>query len=511
MLMRRPLWLIALPLLFVACSPGVAPEEAVPQAAVKEVPKYGGTLRLRVAGDPPNLDLRQNTTNQVVRYVALITDGLLAFDAWDPNAATVDDGAIVPALAERWEVSPDGKSYIFRLRREVQWHDGLPFTSADVALHLDQQINPKKYAGFRPVRGATLQAVKQILTPDDQTVVLQLDVPQASLLEHLASPWQGIHPKHIIEKDGDAKNSTIGTGPFKLKVHQKGISYEMARNQSYWKKDPDGNSLPYVDGVLFTIIPDETTTYAALISGQLDLSAIEPVQRKEIHKDRPELKLNTATFLALGGIHINHTRTPFQDIRVRRAMDLTIDRQAFLDTVYEGYGSNCGIFPCGSKWQLPEAELRARAEYQPDKGKAREEAKRLLAEAGYAAGFKTTLATRDSNATDALFLQGQLKLIGIEAEVDIKLQAAHQQALDNLAFDLVLQGQGVAVSDPDDVLGVGFTKDGGRNHSGTYIPEFDELFQRQSRELDFERRRDLVWQAQRLVMDRVIRTIQPLR
>jgi len=457
-------------------------------AHAADQPRSGGTLTMWTQGDPPNFDLHQNSTFMVNWAMAPCYNQIVQFDPLDPTK-------IIPDLAERWEMAPDGKSYTFFLHKGVKFHDGKVLTSADVKVSLDRIREPPQ--GVVSPRAGAFAAVEDIQTPDEFTVVIRLSRPNPSLLDNLAQGWMAIYPKHVLDKEGDMKKAVVGTGPFKLKRYTRGVSIELEKNPDYFVK-----GRPYLDGITLYIIPDFGTAYAAFRTKRLLLMSF--AQESTAHQAEAELTGRVVIqkvpgFSMRPVFNMNTRREPWNDIRVREAVSLAIDRQAAIKVITDGEGRVGGFLPPGGKWALPIEELQNIPGYGLDKSADRERAKRLLAEAGYPNGFRTTMLTRMGTQFEriSVFLRGELGKIGIEATLDVKETAAAYEVLNTRAFDAAPWGTAVALDDPDAVFGEHYTCDAVRNYAQLCLPEVDDLFNKQSQTLDFEERLRLVHEMER--------------
>ncbi|MDP2952110.1 MAG: ABC transporter substrate-binding protein, partial [Chloroflexota bacterium] len=190
-----------------------------------EQPRYGGILKSNNLEDPPHLEFTQVKSAYALQPLNSIYSMLVQNDPQDETK-------IIPDLAERWEVSPDGKVYTFYLRKEVRFHDGQGLTSADVKVSIERFAWPPK--GVISQMQGLFQGLDRIETPDPQTVVFVLKRPQASFLTIIAMPFFIVYPKHILDAKGDMKKDAVGTGPFKLKEYTRGVSFEQVRNPDYF-------------------------------------------------------------------------------------------------------------------------------------------------------------------------------------------------------------------------------------------------------------------------------------
>jgi len=457
-------------------------------AYAAEQPKPAGTLTLWTQGDPPNFDLHQTSTFMTNWAMAPCYNQLIQFDPQDPNA-------IVPDLAERWEMAPDGRSYAFWLHKGVKFHDGTPCTSADVKASLDRVREAPR--GMVSPRAGAFAAVESIETPDEVTVTFRLSRPNPSLLPNLAQGWMAIYPKHVLEKEGDMKKVVVGTGPFKLKKYTRGVSIELEKHPDYFVK-----GRPYLDGLTLYIIPDFGTAYAAFRTRRLLMMSF--AQESTAHQAEAELGTQVVIQKVPGTsmrpvFNMNTSRKPWDNVRVREAVSLTIDREAAIKVITDGEGTIGGFMPPGGAWALPIEELRKLPGYGTNKNADRARARQLLAEAGYPNGFKTTMLTRMGSQFEriSVFLKGELAKIGIDATLDVKETAAAYDVLNTRAFDSAPWGTATALDDPDSVFGEHYTCDAVRNYAQLCLPEVDALFAKQTQTLDPVARKHLVQEMER--------------
>jgi peptide/nickel transport system substrate-binding protein len=450
-------------------------------------PRYGGVLTVRVDGDPPHFDIHQASTSSVLWPLAPCYNLLVQFDPQDPDR-------VVPDLAERWEVSPDGKTYTFYLRRGVKFHHGKPLTARDIRASFERIISPPQ--GVLSPRKGVLSVIDGIEVVDDYTVRFILKRPAPSLLANLAQGWNVIYPEDILQAKGDMKKDVVGTGPFKFKAYTPGVSIELDRNPEYHVP-----GRPYLDGIKFFVIPDPNTALAAFISGQLLMYRpgvpAEAEEAKRTLGDR--VVVQKVNGLIFDSLNLNARRKPWDDPRVRLAVSLAIDRDAAVAVLAQGEGAVGGTMPPGGQWALPPGELRKLPGYAPDKGAELAEARRLLAEAGYAGPLKATLLTRKGAEWEpaSVFIRDQLAKIGIDAALNVQETATAFNLLNRGEFDLAPWVHAIAVDDPDAIFGEFYLCESERNYSAVCLPEVDALFQRQSQTLDPTERKRLVWELDR--------------
>src|SRR5579859_788890 len=441
-------------------------------------PKRGGILKVGLQADPTSLDPQKTSLTALFHVTEHIYSLLVRLKP---------DLTVEPDLAEKWDISADGKTYTFTLRKGVKFHSGKPLTSADV-----------KYSFARLVDKATaspnasiLSSVDNVATPDDSTVVITLKQADASFLTNLTSPAAVIINQDAVEKNGDLTKTADGTGPFKFKEYVPNTRVVLERNPDYWE-----SGKPYVDGIEMTIAADDTARTAAVRTGTVDFIEYAPL------KDIPSLKSDSS--LALAGdqntnirfIGLNVTRKPFSDLKVRQAIAAVIDRDAVLGPAVFGFGTpTLEIFPPGYWAGLGTKPAAA------DVAKA----KQMLADAGYPDGFSTTILSWSqysflSNA--ALVFQEQLKQIGITADVNLEENAAFiKDYLDN-NFDLTVSGTSAYV-DPNDIYLRNFGTGQPSNAVRYSNPKADDLIAAGVATTDQAKRKQIYQQLQQLLLDDV--------
>lgn len=339
----------------------------------------------------------------------------------DVEVGTDGNSKIVPSLAESWDISDDGLEYTFHLRQGVKFHNGNDFTAEDVAYTFHRMLTVEGGVNTEfidQIKGAdellagetdTLEGVEVV---DDYTIKVTLKEPFAGFLASISSPGVSIYDSEATEAAGDQFGMdpavTVGTGPFEFSSWSFNNQLVLTRNEDYWK---GASGLP---GVVIKIIPDTETQSMMFESGELDILdldyAADSVDRfTETYPDQ----IVQGPRVGIVYFTMNFNKEPFQDVRVRKAVQMSIDRQAILDALYGGRGQvEQGIFPHGLIGFNPDQE---EIKYDPEAAKA------LLAEAGYADGFDMEIAA-DSSASDTMtmalaIVSDQLAEVGIRAEI----------------------------------------------------------------------------------------------
>src|SRR5581483_3606426 len=314
-----------------------------------ETPKRGGTLNFAVVAEPPTTDCHATTTFAMVHPVAPQYSTLLTF------AGPHDNLKIVGDLAESWEVAKDGLSYTFRLRKGVKFHDGSDFTSEDIKATYERIISPQ--AGVVSARKAQHQDIKAIETPDPYTVIFRMARVNMSMELHFASPFNCVYSaRKLKENPRYPETEVMGTGAFKFVEYVKGSHWRGARFDQYFRKDR-----PYLDGFKILFVRSNTVVNG-LRGGQYDAEfrGRTPQERDQlvsVMKDQVTVQEGPWTTNIL--LTFNVERKPFDDIRVRQALTMAIDRWGGSESLgkislIKGVS---GVFRPGAPWSLSTAEL----------------------------------------------------------------------------------------------------------------------------------------------------------
>ena len=400
---------------------------------------------------------------------------------------------IIGDLAQSWEVNEDGTEYTFRIH-EANWHDGMPVTAEDVVFSLDRIVEPGEIRN----RTAALKDFYKHGTAtvvDDKTVKVPLIFPAATFLTTIAVDYYAMYPKHVAEDlSQDEANccpdSLIGSGPWRFKEFKPQISWEHERNTDYFKPDR-----PFLDAIKFNIIKDTSRLLTALQLGQVDLTdglapTYAPNITRPIEKDTKG-RVQVKTLLGGSGKFFILTNTPpFDDVRVRRAVSLAVNRQEIVETIYcqeLGCDANQGTF---FQVDLVEKqdELSSVPGYRNPKDLDIAEAKALMAEAGYSEGFKADMNTGSSAAglRVAELVTEQLRTsLGIDLTLKPVDTATYHVHIQESTYPITMVGgMGLLINDPSDVLNQVFAFDVEKNPDNWTENRFGELVSAQISELD---------------------------
>ena len=451
-------------------------------------PKRGGILNAMLAEDPPGLSIHESATISGVWPVAPCYSNLVLFDPLKPRD-TAD--TVIPELAERWSWQDGYRNLVFFLRKNVRWHDGQPFTSRDVKYTFDVVREAKDAPAKLRLspRKEWYGNIETIETPDPHTVIFRLGRPQPSLLLMLASGYSPVYPAHVPV--AELRGRCVGTGPFRLKQYVRGQLVELERNPDYFVP-----GRPYLDGIRYPIISERGTRLAALQAGQLDTSVpleMTKVMAETVKQNVPALVVTVIGQNGSDNVVLNHKRPPFDNLTVRRAVSLALDRSAYVQGVRQGgavVGAALMPKPFGF-WGLPDAELRALPGYR-DPARDKAEARRLLAEAGFGSGrpLRVELVTRSFAIYIDLasFVVDQLRQVGIEATLKQIETAQYFPLLARRDYQIGANLTASGIDDPDGYFHENYKCGASRNYTDYCSEEMDRLIDFQSQELDRAKR-----------------------
>jgi len=342
-----------------------------PQAwAAAAAPVRGGVLVVGADVSPPGLDPQKSAAAHSWMIAEHVYSTLLRRDR---NMRIVGD------LAESYQIVDD-TTYLFRLRKGVRWHHGRELVAEDVQYSFERMVDVKTASPWRSI----WLIIDRIERPDAYTVRFTTKRPFAPFISYVATPhYASIVPRDIVEKFGDLQQNMSGTGPFMLERFVPENTVVLKRNPSYYEK-----GLPYLDGVEYRIIPDESARLAALRAGTIHyMWSADPLIDEQVRGMKGVVVLHPRRLSGQTGLAFNQTKLPFSDVRVRRAVSVGIDRRAIINTVLRGQGAISTKIPPADAPFGYSGDEKGLPYYQHDPDLAR----RLLAEAGYPGGIDTTL------------------------------------------------------------------------------------------------------------------------
>jgi peptide/nickel transport system substrate-binding protein len=464
-------------------------------AGAASAQKPGGILKIYTLDSPASMSIHEEATVASERPMMGVFNNLVMYRQ-DIKRNSLD--AIVPELATEWSWNEDGTELSFTLRQGVKWHDGKPFTAADVKCTWDMvtgraeqkfRVNPRK-SNFRNV--------DEVRVADDRRVAFRLKRPQPAFLALLASGFAPIYPCHV--PPAQMRQHPIGTGPFKFIEFKPNEHIKLVKNPDYWKPDR-----PYLDGIEYTIVKSQSTATLAFVTGKFDMTfpyTVSVPLLKDVRAQKPDAICELAPTGVSRNLIVNREVAPFDNPELRRAMALSLDRRAFIDIISDGQGDIGGAMQPAPEglWGMPQEMLRELPGYDPDVQKNRKEARRLMETIGYGRDnrLKVKVSTRDLPffRDPAVILIDQLKEAYIEGELEtIETTNWFPKIMRrDYAVGLNLSGSG---PDPDQALFVQYGCGGELNYSGYCNRELDKLIETQSAEPDQEERKLLIWQIER--------------
>jgi peptide/nickel transport system substrate-binding protein len=457
------------------------------QASAQTQPKRGGTLNFAISAETPHYDPHGSDTYATLHFAAPFYSTLLRF-----NLAKFPE--VEGDLAESWTVAPDLMTYTFKLKPNVKFADGTALTSADIRATYDRLRNPPQ--GVVSTRKATFADIGTIETPDPLTVVFKMKAVNAAMLEHFASPWNVIYAaKDLAENPAGPRTKINGTGPFTFVEHVKGSHVSGKRNENYFKQ-----GLPYLDGWKGIFTLQAAAMLNAVQGGQVlgEFRGISPAERDRLVQamgDRIRIEESSWTLNLL--VCFNVEKKPFDDVRVRRALVMAIDRWSGSQGLsrISTLRSVGGVIRPGSPFATPEAELVKLPGFSKDINKSRDEAKRLLKEAGHE-NLTFTLWNRNlamPYTPAGVFLVDQWRRIGVQVEHKQSDTGPYLATMNAGNHDVAIDFSNLFMDDSSLGLAKYLSVDRApENRSRSKDPELDKLYDDHIRERDPEKRKAMI-------------------
>jgi len=452
-----------------------------------------GTLVVGLVAEPVNLDPPQVTDLNSLRVSRRIVETLVTF----PDEST----QVVPGLAESWTISRDGLAYTFKVRKGIKFHDGTPLNAAAVAFSIERQINPEHPAnklGKYPFAGFFFGNVKAVEAVDDSTVRFVLKEPRASFLAVLTSGAASIvSPTAVLKAGADYPLRPVGTGPFRFVSWDRGQRVILEKNADYWKFPVK------LDRVIYRPIVEDQARLTELMTGGLDLIVGVPADFVAQLESSPRLGLLKQVGAHVWYLGINNQKKPFDDKRVRQALNYAINKDALVRDVLKGTGavSRGPVLP--GTWGADPA-IKAYP-YDPA------QAKKLLAEAGYPNGFSTTLWVPESGSgmqspvAMSTVMQSNLRAVGVNVTLQTMEWGAFLAKLRTKEQELFALSWMAGTEDPDMVmyplLHSSQWTPGGPNRALYKNERFDALLAEARHVTDQGKRAELYREAQRILVE----------
>ena len=474
-----------------AASPAAVAPDAGYLRAVEPNPRRGGTLKWGGIASSTLYDLHQTNSIANMGPQRPMYDLLVQVDpiGWKE---------VIPDLATNWRVSEDGLTYTFDIREGVTFHDGAPLTADDVAATFTQIIYPRE--GVLSPRKTLFEPVTEINVIDPHTVEFRLSEPRGFLLRAFAAGFNAIVRKQSLEDHNyDLRRvpDYPGTGPFKHESLEPGIVRRMVRYEDYWNPD-----LPYLDEMHAFHLDLGPKTGAACLANTVDFCwGIDPVSAKRV-QDIDGLTTVEISPVVRTGMYINVHKKPFDDPKVRRAINLVLDKQALLDAV----GELTAMYPQGwilrndplfaERWEM----IKDQPGYRTPTDEDIAEAQRLMQEAGYGDGIEgLDLIVRETIAFAVAWgpiVQDLLERhLNIGADIRLTASGVWYEEMDRGNWDLSPIGMAVVIPHVGDYWAAGWKTGGGRNYNDYSNPEFDEILADAARTSDQQEYKDLVYRG----------------
>lgn len=489
-----PAWLFLCTAVWIALGPASALAQ-----------KYGGTLRGVVIESWPSLSIHEEATITTVWPVSPMYNNLVIYD---PARKVESAEHLVGELAESWAWSEGGKRLTFHLRRGVKWHDGKAFTAADVKYTFDLVRGASDKRLKLDPRKVWYENVQDIAVSGDYEVAFDLKRPQPGLLSLLATGYSPVYPAHVDPVE--LRTRAVGTGPFRLKEAAPDQYLLMEKNPDYFVK-----GRPYLDAIRYVVIKARPARTAALISGDID-TAMPSMATREVRDQVvsavPGMVVQEVSFGTTDNILLNTRKPPFDNLKVRQAVNLALDRKAAIKAVAADLGIPSGALlpPPYGRWGLT-GEMVAKLPGYGDPAQDKAQARRLLAEAGYGPGspLKVTVSTRSLElyVDIATWVVDQLRQVGIEGTLEIVESGVWFGRLARRDFQIGINQTGVAPDDPDGNLFENYMCGSQRNYTDFCSKEIEALILQQSQELDPAKRLKMVHEIDRRLQVEVARPI----
>jgi peptide/nickel transport system substrate-binding protein len=476
-------------------------------AGAQDKPRYGGELVFAVPSEPPSYDGHQEETFGVMHPIGPHYNTLLRVDPFDKTGTKP-----VPDLAESWTASKDGRTYTFKLRRGVKFHDGAEMTSKDVKASFDKIIFPPP--GMKSSRKASYQAVEAVEAPDPYTVRFHLKWPESSFVLNMASPWNFIYRADVLAKDIHWYETHInGTGPFKFVEHVKGSHWVGKKNPDYWDKGK-----PYLDGFRALFISSSSAQVAAVRGerAHIQFRGFTPADRDSmVQALGPKITVQESPWDCVLMVAMHHEKKPFDDKRFRRALTLALDRYEASKNLSKIaiVRDVAGVQVPGTPWATPPEELEKLAGYGRDIAKSRAEAKRLLKEMGIPEGFSFTFKNRgipQPYEPVAIWLIDQWRQIGLNVKQEIVEASAYHPMLKRGDFEAAMDFACGFIVEPDLDL-QRFVTSSDANYGKHKDTVIDDLFTKQARAVDAAERRTVLRALEKRLIDEEVHVLYTLQ
>ncbi|MFV0294639.1 MAG: ABC transporter substrate-binding protein [Hyphomicrobiaceae bacterium] len=468
--------------------------------------KSGGILKGYHRGNPPSGSPLEEATISTIQQYMGVFNNLVIFD---PDKRRESMETIIPELGTSWSWDDSKTKLTFKLRIDVKWHDGKPFTAKDVKCTFDLVLGKSKDRLRKNPRKIWYHNLTGVEVNGDYEATFVLTQPQPALLLMLASGYTPIYPCHVSAKD--MRTNPIGTGPFKFVEFKRNEYIKFTKNKDYWKKGK-----PYLDGHEWRVITNRSTRILAFINGDFDITFDSDVTvplLKDIKEKAPKAVCDFKSTGVSTNLIVNSTAPPFDNPKIRQAMALSLDRQSFIDILSEGkFQRGAAMLPGpDGAWGMPDEELDKLPGYGKDLEKNQAEARKVMEGLGYSDSnpLKVKVSTRNIAIyrDPAVILIDQLKKIHIAAELDVVDTSIWHAKVARKDYQVGLNLTGVGVDDPDVNFYENYACDSQRNYTKYCNKDLEKLFNEQSKEADKAKREKIVWEIEKRLVADVARPI----
>ena len=479
------------------------PTPTAPPVQEELEPIYGGILPASVIADITTWDPHVARSNVDASAISVHYMGLLQYDPLNP-------GVVICDLCEEFSISPDGKAWTFKLRKGIMWQDGVETTAEDVKFSIDRIVDP---SARRPLTGVIKTYYESTEVVDPYTFILHTKAPAAAFSRITGLDFFKVLPKHHVEagNDPNVHGNILANGPFVPVDYKEAVSFRSEKNPNYFREE-----MPYLDGIKTFILTDPGTEIAAyrterILWGQHNQQGIESLDR--LSRDDAFLKKFDIWWLpGTNGIQmiVNTEKPPYDNPIVREALNLAIHRQPIIDNLGLGRFTVGKPMSPNNPFSLPDEEILARPGFRELNGEKHPDdiarARQLWAEAGFGPNNKLKAVVVAPNAKphpdQGQILKQQLENVLVHVDLEFRNMdlGAWFGLVSQEAYDMSSSGLSSATSDPDERFAALYLI-GSRNWAREEIEGVKELFEAQSRELDPEKRREINFEMQRLVLD----------
>ena len=486
-------------------APTATPVVARPTPTPATTGTYGGVVNMSAYADSRDWDPKGSSSLSSIQAVSQLYNQIVQYD-------TVDTSLIVCDLCESWDVTDGGTKFTFKIRDDVQWLDGTPLTAADVHNSMLRYGDLETSMGRSGLwRGYTLEASNGgVNLIDNDTVEFNLKFASGAFIKFLAVDYVKVLPKHLLDQgiDLNLAESVIehksGSGPFVLDEYQRGSFYKVSKNENYFK---DGR--PFFDGIDHTIIVDTSVLISQIKAGQIDMSNggftnLTPTQVFDLERDTDgKYRAFAVQPTADWGLMLNVKKEPFNDARVRQAIQLAIDYQEWNDLVFDNTsGVGCPLMGLAHSFEECATWPGLRPKDTPEGEADLARAKELMAEAGFADGFETRMDVRQVGT-----YPDQCNVVKDQLEEALNIRVNEFQVYPSAAgydlfatsrpadqvgdWELACQGEGQVVLDVDGIMGGVYLKGATRNYTDWENDQVNAWHEQQKQETDPEARREI--------------------